>query len=149
MDQKIQIIVIETVNLLDWHLILTLVKHTNDTIGRSSLTCLRPLDFTPLFNWNTKQVFVTVVAQYENEKFERNQVVLWDKIITSQDKKHLKLRNVRNKYAMIDVGQRWNFQNASLTLLWDVTPYVGVLQAGQSNKKASPFVLPSFASQQK
>ncbi|EPB88464.1 Signal peptidase complex subunit [Mucor circinelloides] len=106
-------------------------------------------DFTPLFNWNTKQVFVTVVAQYENEKFERNQVVLWDKIITSQDKKHLKLRNVRNKYAMIDVGQRWNFQNASLTLLWDVTPYVGVLQAGQSNKKASPFVLPSFASQQK
>jgi len=69
MDQKIQIIVIETVNLLDWHLILTLVKHTNDTIGRSSLTCLRPLDFTPLFNWNTKQVFVTVVAQYENEKF--------------------------------------------------------------------------------
>lgn len=42
-----------------------------------------------------------------------------------------------------------SFQNASLTLLWDVTPYVGVLQAGQSNKKASPFVLPSFASQQK
>ncbi|KAF1796481.1 signal peptidase 22kDa subunit [Mucor lusitanicus] len=106
-------------------------------------------DFTPLFNWNTKQVFVTVVAQYENEKFERNQVVLWDKIITSQDKKHLKLRNVRNKYAMIDVGQRWNFENASLTLLWDVTPYVGVLQAGQSSKKTSPFVLPSFASQQK
>ncbi|KAL0146343.1 signal peptidase 22kDa subunit [Mucor lusitanicus] len=100
-------------------------------------------DFTPLFNWNTKQVFVTVVAQYENEKFERNQVVLWDKIITSQDKKHLSC------YAMIDVGQRWNFENASLTLLWDVTPYVGVLQAGQSSKKTSPFVLPSFASQQK
>ncbi|CEP08157.1 hypothetical protein [Parasitella parasitica] len=105
-------------------------------------------DFTPLFNWNTKQVFATVVAQYENDKFERNHVVLWDKIITSQDDKHLKLRNVRNKYAMIDVNQRWNFQNASLTLLWDVTPHVGILQAGQSSKQTSLFTLPSFASQQ-
>lgn len=41
-----------------------------------------------------------------------------------------------------------SFQNASLSLLWDVTPYVGVLQSGQSNKRASSFILPSFASQQ-
>ena len=27
------------------------------------------LDFTPMFNWNTKQVFVTVVAEYENDYF--------------------------------------------------------------------------------
>lgn len=26
-------------------------------------------DFTPLFNWNTKQIFVTVVAEYQNKGF--------------------------------------------------------------------------------
>ncbi|KAI8971966.1 signal peptidase 22kDa subunit [Mycotypha africana] len=107
-------------------------------------------DFTPVFNWNTKQIFVTVVAEYEKKNFGRNHVVLWDKIITSKDKAHLKLRNVRNKYAMIDISQQWNlmlitdfsYENANLTLLWDITPYVGVLQSGQSNIGAK-LVLPS------
>ncbi|KAI9487435.1 MAG: signal peptidase 22kDa subunit [Benjaminiella poitrasii] len=105
-------------------------------------------DFTPLFNWNTKQVFVTAVAEYQSKNFERNQVVIWDKIITSKDKAHIKLRNVRNKYAMIDISQKWNFERANLTLLWDVTPYVGILQAGQSNRAGTQFTLPSFISQQ-
>ncbi|KAI8056310.1 signal peptidase 22kDa subunit [Gilbertella persicaria] len=103
-------------------------------------------DFTPMFNWNTKQVFVTVVADYQNKQFGRNRVVLWDKIITSKEKAHLKLRNVRNKYALIDISQKWSDNPANLTLLWDVTPYVGLLQAGQSNK-GSQFIIPSFASQ--
>ncbi|KAI7906725.1 signal peptidase 22kDa subunit [Cokeromyces recurvatus] len=105
-------------------------------------------DFTPLFNWNTKQIFVTVVAEYETKNFKRNQVVIWDKIITSKDKAHVKLRNIRNKYAMIDISQKWNFERANLTLLWDVTPYVGILQSGHSNK-GSQFILPAFASQMK
>ncbi|KAG1437916.1 hypothetical protein G6F56_012870 [Rhizopus delemar] len=52
-------------------------------------------DFTELFHWNTKQVFV------------RNTVVLWDKIITEKEKAHLKLKNIGNKYAMIDISQKW------------------------------------------
>ncbi|KAI8389474.1 signal peptidase 22kDa subunit [Blakeslea trispora] len=101
-------------------------------------------DFTPMFNWNTKQVFVTVVAEYENDYFGRNHVVIWDKIITSKDKAHLKLRNVRNKYALIDVSQRWNNEKANLTLLWDVTPYVGLLQNGRQPNTPSQFTIPSF-----
>ncbi|CAO3631044.1 unnamed protein product [Mucor hiemalis] len=104
-------------------------------------------DFTPIFNWNTKQVFVTVVAEYQSKNFERNSVVLWDKIITSKDKAHLKLRNVRNKYAMIDVSQQWNYEHANLTLAWDVTPFVGILQAGKSSEGSS-FVLPPFSAAQ-
>ncbi|KAI8087565.1 signal peptidase 22kDa subunit [Thamnidium elegans] len=103
-------------------------------------------DFTPMFNWNTKQVFVTVVAEYQSKNFDRNSVVIWDKIITSKEKANLKLRNVHNKYAMIDVAQKWNYEKANLTLVWDVTPYVGILQAGQSNQ-GSGFVLPPFSSQ--
>ncbi|KAI8887063.1 signal peptidase 22 kDa subunit [Backusella circina FSU 941] len=101
-------------------------------------------DFTPVFNWNTKQVFVTVVADYQTDKFSRNTVVLWDKIITSKDKAHLKLRDVASKYALIDVNKRWNFDRANLTLLWDITPYVGILQSGESNNGAQ-FIIPPYA----
>ncbi|KAG2199923.1 signal peptidase 22kDa subunit [Mucor mucedo] len=103
-------------------------------------------DFTPMFNWNTKQVFVTVVAEYQSKNFDRNSVVIWDKIVTSKDKAHLKLRNVRNKYALIDVSQQWNYEKANLTLHWDVTPYVGILQAGQSFTSTG-FILPPFSAQ--
>lgn len=49
---------------------------------------------------------------------------------------------------LIDLKYSSSFERANLTLLWDVTPYVGVLQAGQSNQ-GSQFTLPSFSAQQK
>ncbi|KAF7724291.1 Signal peptidase complex subunit [Apophysomyces ossiformis] len=89
-------------------------------------------DFTPLFNWNTKQVFVTV---------NRNAIVLWDKIITDKAHANLTLRNVPNKYALIDVNRKWSHQQANLSLHWDVTPYVGLLQGGRSETSSANFVL--------
>ncbi|ORY97965.1 signal peptidase 22kDa subunit [Syncephalastrum racemosum] len=89
-------------------------------------------DFTPVFNWNTKQVFVTVVANYETASHDRNSIVLWDKIITSREKARLKLRNVPNKYALIDVSRKWSHQQANLSIHWDITPHVGILQGGHS-----------------
>ncbi|CAO3673282.1 unnamed protein product [Rhizopus stolonifer] len=99
-------------------------------------------DFTELFHWNTKQVFVTLVAEYQTDKYVRNTVVLWDKIITKKEKAHLKLKNIGNKYAMIDISQKWNYERANLSLAWDITPYVGMLQSGQSLTKAH-LILPS------
>ncbi|KAI8970943.1 signal peptidase 22kDa subunit [Pilobolus umbonatus] len=105
-------------------------------------------DFTPLFNWNTKQIFVSAVAEYESDDYNRNSIVVWDKIITSKDKAYLKLKDVGNKYTLIDVTQHWNDDRVNMTLYWDVTPYVGLLQAGHSNS-ATQFILPSYYNQQK
>ena len=38
-------------------------------------------DLTPLFNWNVKQLFLYLTAEYETPANVVNQVVLWDKII--------------------------------------------------------------------
>lgn len=87
------------------------------------------VDFTPVFNWNTKQVFVTVVAEYESKTHvsekvicsiprslkslwllfmqDRNSIVLWDHIIESKQDANLTLRNIQNKYAFIDVSRKW------------------------------------------
>ncbi|KAI8334602.1 signal peptidase 22kDa subunit [Chlamydoabsidia padenii] len=98
-------------------------------------------DFSPMFNWNTKQIFVTVVAEYESKTHNRNKIVLWDRIITTKDKANLKLRNVPNKYALIDVSRKWSQQQANLSLHWDVTPYVGILQSGQTPDALANIVL--------
>lgn len=38
-------------------------------------------DLAPAFNWNVKQLFVFVVAEYRSKTNPLNQVVIWDKII--------------------------------------------------------------------
>jgi signal peptidase complex subunit 3 len=50
-----------------------LVKYTRSRHKeKEEFSYLTPiLDFTPIFNWNTKQVFVTVVADYQTDKFVR------------------------------------------------------------------------------
>ncbi|KAI9015805.1 signal peptidase 22kDa subunit [Phycomyces nitens] len=98
-------------------------------------------DFTPLFNWNTKQIFVTVVAEYESPSHNRNSVVLWDRIIGRKDDAKLLLKNVPNKYALIDVSQKWSHQKANLSLQWDITPHVGMLKAGRAASTSGNFVL--------
>ncbi|KAI9306410.1 signal peptidase 22kDa subunit [Cunninghamella echinulata] len=98
-------------------------------------------DFTPLFNWNTKQIFVSVVADYESKTHNRNKIVIWDTIITDKEKANLKLRKVPNKYAVIDYSGKWNYETANLTLHWDVTPHVGLLQNGHSSNPLASIVL--------
>ncbi|CAO3615890.1 unnamed protein product [Cunninghamella echinulata] len=98
-------------------------------------------NFTPLFNWNTKQIFVSVVADYESKTHNRNKIVIWDSIITDKEKANLKLRKVPNKYALIDYSGKWNYETANLTLHWDVTPHVGLLQNGHSSNALASIVL--------
>lgn len=42
------------------------------------------VDFTAVFNWNIKQLFVYAIAEYSTEEWGRNEVTLWDEIITSK-----------------------------------------------------------------
>ncbi|CAO3681402.1 unnamed protein product [Umbelopsis vinacea] len=103
-------------------------------------------DLSPLFNWNTKQVFVTVVAEYETKTHNKNQVVVWDKIIRDKSSAKVTLRNVANKYALIDFSQKWRSQQANLSVHWDVTPHVGVLQNGRSDTASVTFTFPKIES---
>ncbi|KAG0187798.1 Signal peptidase complex subunit 3 [Apophysomyces sp. BC1034] len=77
-------------------------------------------DFTPLFDWNTKQVFVTVVAEYESKSHARRGQFREQGCVTRYVHSH---------------------QQANLSLQWDVTPYVGLLQGGRSKSSSANFVL--------
>lgn len=63
-------------------------------------------DLSTLFNWNTKQVFVYLTAEYDGGAKRsdiRNKVTIWDRIITSPEASVLSLRNQRGAYSVYDV----------------------------------------------
>ena len=61
------------------------------------------LDLTPLFNWNTKQLFLYLQAEYEDAKGTKNEVVIWDRIVRTKDAANLAIQG-RNKYAFRNIA---------------------------------------------
>ncbi len=61
-------------------------------------------DLTPLFNWNVKQLFLYLTAEYSTPKNAVNQVVLWDKIIQRGDDAILDYKSMNTKYYFWDDG---------------------------------------------
>ncbi|KAF1329270.1 Signal peptidase complex subunit 3, partial [Globisporangium splendens] len=99
-------------------------------------------DLSSVFNWNVKQLFVYVVAEYESEKNVKNQVVIWDKIVQTKDvAAKLQFHNEGVEYFLSDQYDQLRGTNVTLRLEWDVMPVCGrlfVYSAGRSS-----FVLPS------
>ena len=61
-------------------------------------------DLTPLFNWNVKQLFLYLTAEYETPNNVVNQVVLWDKIVKRGENALLDYRSMNTKYYFWDDG---------------------------------------------
>lgn len=61
-------------------------------------------DLSHLFNWNVKQLFLYLTAEYVTPNNELNQVVLWDKIIQRGENSVLDFKNMNTKYYFWDDG---------------------------------------------
>ncbi|CAR28381.1 ZYRO0F02684p [Zygosaccharomyces rouxii] len=88
-------------------------------------------DLTPLFTWNTKQVFAYLTAEYDG-KNTHNEVVFWDKIITSKDEAHLKVNGAKSKYNIWDAQDKLSGKELEFKLKWNIQPYVGPLIYGET-----------------
>ncbi|KAI9863562.1 MAG: hypothetical protein M1813_003585 [Trichoglossum hirsutum] len=110
-------------------------------------------DLTSLFNWNTKQIFVYILAKWPTpgKPDSINEAVIWDQIIPADpsqnpnvsperrrkssasppskaERGHIRLRNAKSKYQITDVaGKMAERGNATLELGWNVQPWVGAL----------------------
>eukprot|EP01132_Coremiostelium_polycephalum_P003669 gene3669-4569_t len=60
-------------------------------------------DLTPLFNWNTKMLFIYITAEYSTKENPISQVVLYDRIITDKEKADIDDRGLI-KYYLVDQG---------------------------------------------
>lgn len=95
-------------------------------------------DLSPLFNWNTKQVFVYLTAEYPGKsEGSSNKVTYWDKIVTSSKDAKISLRNAKSKYSVWDVEKSFRGRNATLRLEWNVQPWVGPLLFGHTDTETT------------
>ncbi|KAI5943734.1 Signal peptidase complex subunit 3 [Manis javanica] len=90
-----------------------------------SLMCLH---LENIFDWNVKQLFLYLSAEYSTKNNALNQVVLWDKIVLRGDNPKLLLKDMKTKYFFFDDGNglKGN-RNVTLTLSWNVVPNAGIL----------------------
>ncbi|XP_075160829.1 signal peptidase complex subunit Spase22-23 [Haematobia irritans] len=85
-------------------------------------------NLTSLFNWNVKQLFLFLTAEYKTPDNVLNQVVLWDKIIRRGDNAVLDFKNLNTKYYFWDDGNGLrNNRNITLYLSWNIIPNAGLL----------------------
>ncbi|XP_075234590.1 signal peptidase complex subunit Spase22-23 [Lycorma delicatula] len=85
-------------------------------------------DLTHLFNWNVKQLFLYLTAEYSTPKNVLNQVVLWDKIILRGENAVLDFKNMNTKYYFWDDGNGLKGNNnVTLSLSWNIIPNAGFL----------------------
>ena len=90
-------------------------------------------DFADAFDWNTKQLFLYLTAQYQTQGNVVNQVVLWDHIIERGDETKISLRNQHTKYYFWDDGNGLKGNNnVTLTLSLNVIPNAGLLPLATS-----------------
>ena len=89
------------------------------------------LDLRPLFSWNTKQIFVSIDAEYETERNARNTISLWDSIVTTKQNALLNYQNARNKYRFIDQGTHLRGREVNYVVRWEVMPVAGKLYGGK------------------
>ncbi|KAK9378511.1 signal peptidase [Kockiozyma suomiensis] len=113
----------------------------------ASMTFDLDADLSPLFNWNTKQLFVYLAATYPGKPYA-NKVVIWDEIITSKKDAVLSLRNTTADYVIYDVTGKFNERTAAVSLEWNVQPHVGLLTYDKGEGR-SKFTFPPLTDAKK
>jgi len=108
------------------------IAHINGLgeVEEAAITGDVEVDLTPLFNWNAKQLFVYLIAEYTTpaKPNSLNQVVLWDRIIRRGENAKINQKKFCQEYRLLDDSKalRGN-SNVTLFLQWNVIPNAGAL----------------------
>ncbi len=90
-------------------------------------------DFEEQEEHQDEAIDVPPSASLHKNHTRKTSVVLWDHIILKGENSHLKIDNLLNKYALVDIGNHLKNQKLKLSLRWHVTPYLGFMYFGQAS----------------
>jgi len=104
------------------------LKKYRDGTDKAVLTFDIDADLSSVFNWNTKQLFVFLVAEYASTSNRKNEVVIWDAIIrTKEEAQYLQRKEEGIKYFLADQYDELRNAQVKLKLKWDIMPVCGRL----------------------
>ncbi|CAI5446312.1 unnamed protein product [Caenorhabditis angaria] len=105
----------------------------DETVDLATLQFSISADFSKLFNWNVKQLFVYLVAEYQSKNNAINQVVLWDRIVERSERVVMNEKNLKTKYYFLDDGKNLiGHKNVTFVLRYNVIPNSGYLRLSQA-----------------
>eukprot|EP00747_Dinoflagellata_sp_TGD_P183270 gnl/TRDRNA2_/TRDRNA2_38033_c0_seq1.p1 gnl/TRDRNA2_/TRDRNA2_38033_c0~~gnl/TRDRNA2_/TRDRNA2_38033_c0_seq1.p1 ORF type:complete len:189 (-),score=41.15 gnl/TRDRNA2_/TRDRNA2_38033_c0_seq1:210-776(-) len=84
-------------------------------------------DLTTEFNWNMNQLFVYLVATYNQTSNVRNEVTLWDSIVTDVSDAHVKLKAAMVEYPMRDQHRELRGKDVRLHFRYRTMPITGIM----------------------
>ncbi|KAF8893429.1 signal peptidase 22kDa subunit [Infundibulicybe gibba] len=97
---------------------------------------------TPLFNWNTKQLFLYLEAEYTNTQGVKNEVVIWDRIVRRKEDAIINVVG-KNKYMFRELSSSFkNMPPAHYSLKYNLMPHVGALVYGEAGRTSEPVTFP-------
>lgn len=91
-------------------------------------------DLRGVWNWNVKQLFCYITADFVTPSNVRNELVVWDKVVTAPAGAVFSMLDHQIKYPLIDQHRELRGAALSLTLHWDVMPITGIIYAGSGGK---------------
>ncbi|CAN8068491.1 unnamed protein product [Agarophyton chilense] len=98
-------------------------------------------DFRNMWSWNINHMYVYVVAEYESPTHSRNEVVVWDNILSGRKDGLIAKKGQYNKYSLKDHGYGLRNAHVTLKLKYNILPYMGPLFYGEQGN--ATFVVPA------
>lgn len=86
-------------------------------------------DLRDIWNWNVKQLFVYIRADFVSANEKSNHIVIWDRVVTEVEDALLQ-ENIRAEYLMTDESAQLRDANVTLSVHWDIMPWIGALRRG-------------------
>jgi hypothetical protein len=89
---------------------------------RANFTFVMDVDFEPVFNWNVRQVFVYVTAEYDTEDHEQktnhNAVTVWDRVIRPDGREYPYWQHCTRKECDGEPCREDDMQNCQHMMEW-------------------------------
>jgi signal peptidase complex subunit 3 len=103
-------------------------------------------DLRPVFNWNVRMLYAWITVEYTKPSSVFNQFVIWDARVENADEALFELRRQHAKYDLVDADLELRGIELTLTLRWDIIPYVGIIKnsGGLDNNSAKLRVVQQY-----
>ena len=85
------------------------------------------VDLTPIINWNTHTLFMTLVCEYSTDTSPENSVTVWDQRVsrTATDHHQIKLSNEHVEYYLTDINKELKKTQVKIFLRFEHMSTIG------------------------
>merc|ERR1719424_1983986 len=104
-----------------------LTINTNLDMDQSTLSFDLNHNFTSEFHWNMNQLFVYLVASYNTTSNVRNEVTIWDRIITNAEEAQMVARKLAVEYPLRDMKRELRGRKIQLHVRYRTMPITGIM----------------------